>query len=95
MTVRLSQAAQLDLFQIALDGLDQFGPHQVAKYEAGLQVVLGTLEANPRLAAERADHDPPVRIHPYQAHVIIYRIDDTGIFVLRVCHAREDWTRLV
>ena len=93
MPIRLSAAAQLDLFQIALDGLDMFGPVQTERYEAGLNKTLDFLSRNPRAAQEYDEYTPPVRICPYQAHVIIYRIEDDSVFVIRVCYSREDWTR--
>ncbi len=95
MTYRLSSAAQFDLFRIAFDGLDLFGARQVAKYETGLKHTLDVLAQYPRAAPERDEYSPPVRIHPFQAHVIVFRIEDNDdIFILRICHAREDWTRL-
>ena len=93
MAVKLSAAAQFDLFQIAMEGLDQFGPAELAKYEAGLQKTLDTLSRNPRITVEYDSYHPPVRIHPFQAHIIIYRIENEDVFVVRVCHSREDWTR--
>ena len=93
MAYRLSTAAQFDLFKIALDGLEQFGPSQVARYEAGLQKTLERLSRNPRLATEHQEYSPPVRTFPFRAHVIIYRIEEDEIFVIRICNAREDWTR--
>ena len=93
MTVRLSAAAQLDLFQIAMEGLDRFGAHQVARYETGLQKTFDLLGRNPKIAPEHAEYTPPVRIYPYRAHVIIYLIVENDIFVLRICHSRDDWTR--
>lgn len=33
-----------------------------------------------------------MRIHPFKAHLIVYRIDDDGdIFIVRVRHGQEDW----
>ncbi|QNT71077.1 type II toxin-antitoxin system RelE/ParE family toxin [Defluviicoccus vanus] len=45
------------------------------------------------LARERAEFDPPVRLHPYQAHMIAYIIRDDGILIIRVLHGRQDWER--
>lgn len=93
MAVKLSNAAQRDLFDIALDGLDKFGPRQAEIYETGLVKCLDTLDRNPRIGSEHDDYVPPVRMFPYQSHVVVYRIEDAGIFIIRICHAREDWTR--
>jgi toxin ParE1/3/4 len=93
MSVKLSAAAQLDLFQIATEGLERFGPHQVARYEAGLQKAFDLLARNPKIASEHSEYTPPVWIYPFQAHVIIYFIVEEDIFIVRVCHSRDDWTR--
>ena len=38
---------------------------------------------------------PPVRVHFYQAHVIVYVLDGSGILVLRILHGRQDWEHLL
>jgi toxin ParE1/3/4 len=38
----------------------------------------------PELAAERRDFRPPVPIHHYEKHLIIYVINDSGILIVRV-----------
>ncbi|HTN39584.1 MAG TPA: type II toxin-antitoxin system RelE/ParE family toxin [Asticcacaulis sp.] len=35
--------------------------------------------------------DPPVRVHPYGSHVIIYRTDGEDIAILAVRYSRENW----
>lgn len=53
-----------------------------------------TLAANPRLARLREEIRPAVRVHPAEAHLIIYReVSDGDIEIIRVCHAHEDWQR--
>ncbi|MCA0338113.1 MAG: type II toxin-antitoxin system RelE/ParE family toxin, partial [Proteobacteria bacterium] len=35
---------------------------------------------------------PPVRIHPFKAHLVVYRIKEDGsVFVIRIRHSHEDW----
>ena len=48
------------------------------------------LAATPELAAERRDFRPPVRIHHYEKHLIIYVINDSGILIVRVLHQSQD-----
>jgi len=78
-----------------MDGLDQFGPLQVEKYEAGLTKTFEFLGRTPHAAAEHDEYDPPVCIYPFYAHVIIYRLDGDEVVIMRICAAREDWTKLV
>ncbi|WP_279599772.1 type II toxin-antitoxin system RelE/ParE family toxin [Methylobacterium sp. E-065] len=51
------------------------------------------LAANPRMTRERQVFDPPVRLHPYGAHMIVYLENGAGILVIRTLHGRQDWER--
>lgn len=88
---RLSQQAQAELRQVYLDSVSAFGMNQADRYSAGLKAIFEFLADNPRAARERLDVEPPVRIHPYRAHVVIYTVDDLGVLILRIRHGREDW----
>jgi toxin ParE1/3/4 len=44
------------------------------------------------MAREREEISPHVRIHPFKAHLVVYRIEENGaIFVIRIRHGHEDW----
>jgi len=88
---RLTRAAAEDLAGIFLDGLDRFGLAQAGKYHDGLEAAFAFLGEYPRAARLRHEIDPPVRAHPYKAHLIIYDVEEDGIVILRVRHGREDW----
>jgi toxin ParE1/3/4 len=45
------------------------------------------------MARERPEFEPPVRLHPYQAHMIVYIEDGAAILIVRVLHGRQDWER--
>jgi toxin ParE1/3/4 len=34
---------------------------------------------------------PPVRLHPYQAHMIVYVEEGAGVLIVRVLHGSQDW----
>jgi toxin ParE1/3/4 len=54
--------------------------------------VFALLSDNPRIARLRNELSPPLRIHPFKAHLIIYVVDgDDDSYVLRVRHGHEDW----
>ena len=95
MTIRLTKPAQHDIYRIAVEGLERFGAHQLAKYEVGLNNRLLFLSDYPHAATEHREYNPPVRIYPYEAHIIIFEVIDGDVVVLRICHSREDWTRFV
>ncbi|PBB64827.1 plasmid stabilization protein ParE [Mesorhizobium sp. WSM4312] len=36
---------------------------------------------------------PPMRIHPFKAHLVVYRIEADGhILIVRIRHGHEDWS---
>ncbi|WP_404384704.1 type II toxin-antitoxin system RelE/ParE family toxin [Caenispirillum salinarum] len=61
------------------------------RYKQGFDATLDVLDQAPLIARERLDVDPPVRLHPYRSHVIVYRVIDDGILIVRLLHARQDW----
>ena len=88
---RLSQRAESDIEDIYIAGALTFSLAQADRYNAGLKTVFEFLAANPKAARERLEVDPPVRVHPYGAHIVIYIVDEIGVLVLRIRHGREDW----
>ena len=91
---RLSKAAEQDIQRIAEIGIALFGEEQALRYHRELFDIFALIVANPRLARERSEITPPVRIHPHKAHLIIYVIeDDNTIVIVRVRHAHEDWNQ--
>jgi len=48
------------------------------------------LSEQPEIARLRDEFSPPVRIHPYGSHVIVYETVKTGIAIIRVLHNRRN-----
>ena len=71
----------------------RFGPAQAERYQDGQFDVFRLLAANPKMARERQEFAPPMRLHPYHAHVIVYLEDGAGILIVRLLHGRQDWER--
>ncbi len=93
MAYRLAKTAAKDLRQIYVEGVRLFGPDQAAHYHAQLGAAFETLAAHPKLARERPEISPPVRVHSCGVHVVIYLAEAGGdVLILRVRHGREDWT---
>lgn len=92
MPFRLSVQAEEDIVFIAEDGIRMFGALVAKRYHDELFGLLELIAANPRMARERHEISPPVRIHSFKAHPVVYRLDeDGGVFVIRIRHAHEDW----
>ncbi len=70
-----------------------FGSVVAKRDQDELFALVDLIAASPRTARERHEISPPVRIHPFKAHLVVYRVNDDGrVFVIRIRHAHEDWT---
>ena len=92
MAYRLTRRAELDIIEAYAEGLRYFGVERAEAYHAKLERTFELLADNPRLARERTEIDPPVRIHPCGSHLIVYVVDTSGdVLIVRLRHGREDW----
>jgi toxin ParE1/3/4 len=92
---RLSPAAQNDLSGIWDYTALMWSPDQADAYLRGLAEKLDVLCVHPEIARERREIDPPVRLHSYRSHLIIYRIEDDHLAIIRVVHRRQHWQALL
>jgi toxin ParE1/3/4 len=90
---RTTRRADQDIIDVYAHGAAEFGIDHAERYHRGLVTTFALLADNPRMARERAEFHPPVRLHPYQAHVIVYVERGDGILIVRVLHGRQDWER--
>ena len=86
----VSKAANTDIRRIARYTQDTWGKDQRRRYLEGLNEKFEILAEMPELAAERCDFRPPVRIHHYEKHLIIYVIIDSEILIVRVLHQNQN-----
>ncbi|MDX6750455.1 type II toxin-antitoxin system RelE/ParE family toxin [Geminicoccaceae bacterium 1502E] len=92
MTWRLTRRAEADIIEIYIRGVQAFGLAEADAYHRKLEQAFQLLAQFPQIAPERAEIDPPVRIHPCGSHIIIYRAAADGeVLIIRVRHSREDW----
>ena len=91
MGYRPSRLAEQDLIDLFLEGVECFGLPQAEAYHDLLASTFEFLADNPKAARLRNEIDPPVRVHPIQAHLVVYCVDDDGeVRVIRVRHSHED-----
>ncbi|MCQ8874822.1 type II toxin-antitoxin system RelE/ParE family toxin [Mesorhizobium sp. LMG17149] len=91
MGFRLSLAAEEDIVSIAEQGVRLFGAVQARQYHDEF-TIFDLIAASPRIARERLELAPPMRIHPFKAHLVVYRIEaDDDVFIVRIRHGHEDW----
>ncbi len=93
MPYRTTRQADQDIIDIYLWGCREFEQSQAERYHAGLAATLDLIADNPRMARERIEFNPPVRLHPYQSHMIVYLVDNSGVLIVRILHGRQDWER--
>jgi len=86
----VSRAARADIRNIARYTQETWGRDQRRRYLDGLNAKFSRLAAQPEMAAERRDFQPPVRIHSHERHLIIYVITTPGILIVRVLHQSQD-----
>lgn len=92
MNYRLSSQAEADLIALYLHGVDRFGVTQVETYQDKLEHAFTLIAENPEMARLREEMTPPVRIHPVEAHIIVYLVDDNRkVRIQRVRHGGENW----
>lgn len=83
-------AAQADLAAIWRHGAVTWGVEQADRYADGLFALFELLAEFPEIARERSEFDPPVRIHPSGAHLVIYRTGGQGVDIIRILHAHQN-----
>ncbi len=88
MKVRFTSRADADIIDCYLYGCRNFGLRRAERYERSLRHAITLIADNPRLAVERPQYRPPVRIHRHAKHHIIYRIETDYVLIVRVL--RED-----
>ena len=94
-TVRLTPAARRDLEAIWDFTAGRWSVAQAETYLRGLSALFGTLAAFPEVGRERREITPPVRLHPYRAHLVVYRVETDQLLIIRVLHGRQNWPALL
>ena len=92
---RLRPAAAADLDDIWDNTAETWGPDQADDYIRGLARTFEILVDFPETARDRIEIDPPARCHPHRSHLIIYRIEEPWLVIVRVVHARRHWAALL
>lgn len=83
-------AAQADLTQIWRHGASTWGVDQAERYADAPFSLFDLLADFPEMARERPEFTPPVRIHSRGAHLVIYRVEEQGVEIIRILHAHQN-----
>ena len=97
MTRRISLAPQAenDLVGIWHYTVREWSETQAERYLAGLDDVFALLASQPEIARLRREIVPPVRVHSYRSHLVIFTADEGVMEVIRVVHGRSNWVELL
>ena len=88
--VELTEDVQRDFRDILIYGEHEWGVDQRDRYEARLNRGMQSSSRHPYLGRSRDDIAAGVRSLVIQRHVILYRVEDDAIRVLRIVHGRMD-----
>ncbi|MFZ5835229.1 MAG: type II toxin-antitoxin system RelE/ParE family toxin [Pseudomonadota bacterium] len=91
MDYSLSAAAEIDIEEIYLYGLIQFGEAQADHYAAMLEDKIAILCANPKLGRIDARVNPAIRRFECERHVIFYDVLEDHILIVRILHSAADY----
>ena len=86
----INPLAEQDIADIWSYGTEQWGVDQADRYYDTMVKLFDLLSEQPEIARLREEFSPPVRIHPYGSHVVVYETVKTGIAVIRVLHNRQN-----
>jgi toxin ParE1/3/4 len=92
---RLTPRAETDLEDIWRYTAETWSPDQADRYIDALVATFQALTAMPAMSRERSEFTPPVRIHPSAEHLIVYRIEEDWLLVIRVLGGRQNWRAIL
>ena len=85
--------AEQDLIDIWIYSYHQWGENQADKYLDELDVAIKALASSPLAYRERPEFSPPVRVCHHASHLVIYRLVDKTVNIIRVLHESMDIDR--
>lgn len=91
----LSENAAEDLIEIYVYTFREFGPRQAETYAGGIEERFSNLAGSPSTGRALIGIAGDYRQSVYGRHVIVYRAQEKGIFIVRVLHGRRDITRIL
>ncbi len=93
-TLHLSLEAEDDIRDILKYTLETYGEHQLTVYQEKLNKGLATLLHNPGIGHKRPDLPPEYDAYPVGEHILIFRVKEKTIYIVRVLHGRMGFHRV-
>lgn len=95
VSYRLSKRADEDFESIYLFGLQNFGLIQADAYADGLEERFEQIAAQPDLYPAIDGVKSGYRLSVYQSHSIYYRVEQTGVHIVRILRNQDLKTALL
>lgn len=95
LPVKLTPKAEYDLESVWTYTATTWSVAQAESYIGDLSDTFDLIAHAPLIARERLEFTPPIRIHRHQSHLIIYRVVDDCLQIIRVLHMKQNWSVLL
>lgn len=92
MRLEIASAAKADLRHIQAFGNARYGKRQSTTYLSEMIDLFDLLCTSPEMNRPRAEFRSDVRLQPYEAHVIFYRIKENAVVIERVLSRYQNWS---
>lgn len=89
--IALRPRAEADLSEIWDYTAKTWSVDQANAYILALDQLLRSLADFPEMARLRREFTPPLPIHPFRQHVIVYAVEPDAIDVIRIVNGRASW----
>lgn len=90
LKINIKPLGRSDLVKIWQYTYQEWGAVQADHYLRELEIVFTNLSSSPLLGRAIDEILHGMRLHPHNHHVIIYKVNDTTIEIIRVLHKRMD-----
>jgi toxin ParE1/3/4 len=91
--LQVSPQAQQDIINILRYTGETWGQEQLKSYSSKLDTALILIAQNPEIGYRNLNLSEVHRLYHVGSHVVVYRIEDTIISVVRILHQRMDLTK--
>ncbi|MCZ8207155.1 MAG: type II toxin-antitoxin system RelE/ParE family toxin [Aquidulcibacter sp.] len=95
LLIKLTPQAEHDLENIWTYTATTWSVAQAESYIGHLSNTFDLIAHAPLIARERSEFTPPIRLHRHQSHLIIYRLVDDSLLIIRVLHMKQNWSALL
>ena len=92
---RLAPKAIEDMDAVWRYTAETWSLEQADAYIDGMTHAFQLIADMPKIARERTEFVPPVRIHVHQGHLVVYVLADGYVSVLRVLGGRQNWQAIL